>query len=128
MSSVTWPCPNCKRRVPNRVSTCHCGTTRAQAEQAAAAQQARAKRPGPRVWTPRPRRTPIGPLGRDVKLLLVGLAVIAVLAVVRMFMPWQPSPIVPVLGYTANAPQPKARPTPPPADRAAKPASNAEVR
>ena len=58
MSSVTWLCPNCKRRVPNRVSTCHCGTTRAQADQAAAAEQAAAKRPEPKAWTPRPRPIP----------------------------------------------------------------------
>jgi hypothetical protein len=114
MSSVTWACPNCKRRVPNRVSTCHCGTTRAQADQAAAAQVAAAKRPAPRAWTPRPRRLPITPLGRDVKLLLVGLAVVAVLAIVRMVLPWQPAPIHPVLGYSANAPATKAGPTPKP--------------
>jgi hypothetical protein len=112
MSSVTWTCPSCKRRVPNRVSTCHCGTTRAQAEQAEAAQQAAAKRPAPRTWKPRPRRLPFGPLGRDVKMLLVGLAVIAVLAVVRMFMPWRPAPVYPVLGYATNAPTSKVKPTP----------------
>jgi hypothetical protein len=104
MSSVTWACPNCKRRVPNRVSTCHCGTTRAQADQAAAAQQAASKRPVPRAWTPRPRPLPRAPLGRDVKLLLVGIFVVIVLAVVRMLLPWQPPAIYPVLGFSANAP------------------------
>ena len=36
MPSLTWTCPNCQRRVPNRVDACHCGTTRGQAELLAA--------------------------------------------------------------------------------------------
>jgi hypothetical protein len=121
MSSVTWTCPGCKRRVPNRVSTCHCGTTRAQADQAAALQQAAERRPGPRAWKPRPRRLPLGPLGRDVKLLLAGIAVITILAIARMFVPWQPTPIHPVLGFAANAPRPKEAPTPLPVGAAPPP-------
>ncbi len=128
MSSVTWQCPNCKRRVPNRVSACHCGTTRAQADQLAAAQETAAKRPRPKAWTPRPRRIPWAPLGRDVKMLLVGLVVVTILAVVWMlFVPWRPEPIVPVLGFSAPAPEPKAKfppPTVPPTLPAPSPASS----
>src|SRR5262245_45051920 len=104
MSSVTWTCPNCKRRVPNRVTTCHCGTTRAQADQVTASQEAVAKRPAPKAWTPRPRPIRRTPLGRDVKLLIVGLVVIVVLAVVRMFLPWQPQAVHPVLGFRDSGP------------------------
>ncbi len=114
MSSVTWLCPNCKRRVPNRISTCHCGTTRAQADQTAAAQEAASKRPAPQAWTPRPRPAPRAPLGRDVKALLIGLVVVAILAVVRMLMPWRPESIRPVLGFQVPAPPPKAKVTPRP--------------
>jgi hypothetical protein len=115
MSSVTWACPNCKRRVPNRVTTCHCGTTRAQADQLEASQEAAAKRPAPKAWTPRPRPIRRTPLGRDVKLLLVGLVVIALLAVVRMFMPWQPEGVHPVLGFRdVGRPTLPPKPTPEP--------------
>ncbi len=113
MSSMTWACPSCKRRVPNRVSTCHCGTTRDQADQVAAAQDAASKRPAPRAWTPRPRPTPRAPLSRDVKALLVGLVLILLLAVARMFMPWQPAPIHPVLGF-AEPGRPPSTPRPAP--------------
>jgi hypothetical protein len=113
MSSVTWACPNCKRRVPNRVSTCHCGTTRAQASQLEASEEVRTKRPAPKAWTPRPRPIRRTPLSRDVKLLLVGLVVIVVLAIVRMLMPWQPAVIHPVLGFRDSAPPTlPAKPTP----------------
>jgi hypothetical protein len=113
MSSVTWPCPNCKRRVPNRVSTCHCGTTREQADQLAVAQQAQSKRPAPRAWTPQPRPIRRTPLARDIKLLLVGFVVIVVLALVRMLMPWQSDAIHPVLGFRDSGPPTlTAKPTP----------------
>ena len=45
-------------------------------------------------------------------MILVGLAVIALLAVVRMFIPWRPQPIAPILGVTAQTPPPKPKPTP----------------
>ena len=110
MSSVTWACPNCGRRVPNRISQCHCGTTREDALRQAAAAGAAAT-PSPK---PRARRTgpPIrwGALGWDIKALLIGIVVVALLGLVRLFWPSEPERIVPVLGHV-DAPR---SPTPPP--------------
>jgi len=112
MSSVTWTCPSCKRRVPNRVAACHCGTTRAQAEELTAAASRAARRPAPQAWTPRPRPVPRTPLTWDLKALIIGLVVVFILAIAWMFVPWRPSPIVPVLGVQVPAPPGKATPRP----------------
>jgi hypothetical protein len=115
MPPVTWSCPNCGRRVPLRVPQCHCGTTREDAEQQAAAQKAapvgRVARPRARLPGP-PLR--IGPLSWDMKALLIGIAVVAVLGLVRLFWPSKPDRVVPVLGYVNPAPKPTPRPTPTP--------------
>jgi hypothetical protein len=81
-----------------------------------AAQEAASKRPAPKAWTPTPRRGPSAPLGRDVKALLFVLVVVLILAVVRMFLPWTPEPIRPILGFQMPPPpRPvKATPRPPP--------------
>jgi len=112
MSSVTWPCPNCGRRVPNRVSQCHCGTTKEDAvrqAEAAAAQGAPVPRARPRPTGPRVR---FGSLGWDIKGLMIGLVVVALLALVRFFWPSEPERIVPVLGHVDATPSPTPRPTP----------------
>jgi hypothetical protein len=63
-----------------------------------------------------------------VKLLLVGILVVVVLAVVRMLLPWQPPPIYPVLGYSANAPISSPTPAPVGTPRPVPAAPPAEVR
>jgi hypothetical protein len=111
MSSVTWPCPNCGRRVPNRISQCHCGTTREdalrQAEAGAAVSPPGALRPARRGTGIR-----IGPLTWDLKALLIGLVLVALLGIVRLFWPSQPERIVPVLGHVDATPKPLPTPTP----------------
>jgi hypothetical protein len=71
--TATWTCP-CGRRVPARITECHCGTTRAQAEAAAvrapaafrptaagnAAPAAGLRRPGWRSRVPWRRLAPVG--------------------------------------------------------------------
>ena len=113
MSSVTWPCPNCGRRVPNRVSQCHCGTT-----QEDAFRQAEMGATVSPTGTPRrARKGPplrIGPLTWDLKALLIGIVVVLLVGLVRLFWPGQAEPIVPVLGYVDATPRPGPTPTPTP--------------
>lgn len=99
MASATWLCPTCRRRVPSRVSQCHCGTTREQAALVA-----------PRALE---RATPRGPLPWEVKAAIVGLVVVVLLAVVWLFLPARPAPIHPVLGFSepVSKPSPVASPT-----------------
>jgi hypothetical protein len=115
MPSVTWPCPNCGRRVPNRVEQCHCGTTREDALRQAAAGAAVRPTGAPRAAR---RGAPIrlGPLTWDLKALLIGIALVALLGLVRLFWPSQPAAVVPLLGHLdaprspAPTPTPKAQP------------------
>ena len=111
MSSVTWPCPNCGRRVPNRVSQCHCGTTREDALRQAAAGAA-ISAPGAARPARRARGIRLGPLTWDLKALLIGLVLVALLGIVRLFWPSAPDRIVPVLGHVDATPKPVATPTP----------------
>lgn len=111
MSSVTWLCPNCGRRVPNRVSQCHCGTTREDALRQAAAGAAVSPSARPRAA----RRGPpirLGPLSWDLKALLIGLALVVLLGLVRLFWPGHSEPIVPVLGHVDATPRPTPAATP----------------
>ncbi len=111
MSSVTWACPRCGRRVPNRAPACHCGMTQEQARQ----QPAPPPRPSAQ---PRPRRR--GPSWGDVwkdftwdlKALAIGLVLVAILGLVWLLVPHKPEPIVPVLGIVVPAPTPNPTPTP----------------
>ena len=113
MPSVTWPCPNCGRRVPNRVDQCHCGTTRQDALRQAA-QSAAVPSPGsPRTARKGP-PIRLGPLTWDLKALLIGLALVALLGLVRLFWPERPDPILPVLGHVDATPPPVPKPTPKP--------------
>jgi hypothetical protein len=121
--SVTWVCPGCSRRVPNRVPECHCGVRKEDAERAARAAAALPVRPAAGARRPAP---PIAPrwrftwgrfwrdLPRDAKAFAVGFVLILVLAVVWFFVPHRPEPITPVLGWsgTVTAPTPKPTPTP----------------
>ena len=95
----TWTCPACARRVPLRAEACHCGTTRARAEelQAAAAP--------PVVAAPRvargtsDRREALNAMTTDVKLLLAvsALVLVAGLGWLAFGPPREPYPAV--LGY-----------------------------
>ncbi|HSD26417.1 MAG TPA: hypothetical protein VLL75_03890 [Vicinamibacteria bacterium] len=117
MSTVTWPCPNCGRRVPNRVSQCHCGTTREDALRQAEAASAVVER----SIRPRPRRTGPslrwGALGRDIKALLVGIVVVTLLGLLSLLWPGRPQPLVPLLGHVDATPAPAPTPTPRPTPR-----------
>jgi hypothetical protein len=113
MPSVTWPCPNCGRRVPNRVAQCHCGTTREDAQRAAAAASAAVSPAGTARTARRGPPMRLGPLTWDLKALLIGLALVALLGIVRLFWPSQPQTIVPILGHLDATP----RPTPPPSPK-----------
>jgi hypothetical protein len=55
----------------------------------------------------------LGPLTWDLKALLIGLALVALLGIVRLFWPSQPQTIVPILGHLDATP----RPTPPPSPK-----------
>ncbi|HXB56716.1 MAG TPA: hypothetical protein VN461_18245 [Vicinamibacteria bacterium] len=111
MTSATWTCPSCKRRVPNRVSVCHCGTTREQAD--------RGELPPPPAAPPaRARRGLLSELPAwsslpwDLKALAIAFGLVVVLAVVVLFLPSRPQQIRPVLGWTDPTPPPPASPSP----------------
>jgi hypothetical protein len=98
MATLTWTCPNCRRRVPTRVDTCYCGTSRDAAEA---------------FGSPDPGRAASTEIGWDIKALGLGMVVVAVLGVGWLvFGHTKPAPIYPVLGFVDHPPQPS--PTPPP--------------
>jgi hypothetical protein len=115
--AFTWTCPVCKRRVPSRVTTCHCGATRTQAalpERAGASPlvaRPRPARPGPgliRHWRS------LG-LRWDFWVSVVVLFLAMLVGVWRLFQPYTPSTILPLLGYVdPPRPAPTAIPTKPP--------------
>jgi hypothetical protein len=86
--------------------------SRERAEELAAAADAPPPRASPARRLPRSPREPLPP---DVKLLVAGLAVVALTAVgTLIFRPWRPEPIAPVLGWMDASPSPQAKPTPAP--------------
>ena len=110
----TWTCPACARRVPLRAEACHCGTTRARAEelQAAAAP--------PVVTAPRvargtsDRREALNAMTTDVKVLLAVSALVLVAGLGWLaFGPRRELHYPAVLGYVDSGP-PKAPATPAP--------------
>ena len=106
--SHTWTCPSCGRRVPLRAETCHCGATRAQADELAAAAVAPVR---PR---PAPAATRLPPLPTDVKVLMAGSVVALVAGLAWLVLaPSRPSTTPAVLGHVDVAPPP-VRPTPSP--------------
>jgi hypothetical protein len=111
MASLTWTCPNCQRRVPNRVDACHCGTTRSQAEQLAAASS---PGDGPGAASGYGGPAERAELGWDVKGPALGLVLVVVLAAGWLvFRPYRPDPIYPVLGFVDKTPTPPPTPIPP---------------
>ena len=108
--SHVWTCPNCGRRVPLRVDACHCGATRARAEQMEAAAAT------PPV--PRPRTAPAGPrlppLPGDVKALAIGGLVVLVAGFFWLVLgPGRPPSTPALLGHVDAGP-PAVKTTPPP--------------
>ena len=116
---MTWQCPQCGRRVPNRVDECHCGVRR-EAALAAPVANASARRGFPLATMATP-KVPVPPqyrfswrgLPRDLKLLAIGLILVLVGSIAWLFVPWRPKPVVPLLGWSEPLSS-KPPPTPPP--------------
>ena len=111
----TWKCPSCGRRVPRRSEACHCGMTRARAEELAAAAPALAPA-GPRPSrVPESRREILDSMPRDVKAFLAVAALVMVAGLGWLFLAPPLPPAAPaVLGYVDASPPPVPRATPPP--------------
>jgi len=98
-TSHTWTCPACGRRVPLRVDACHCGATRAPAEERTAAAA-----PRPRAPVARPR---LPPLPADVKAFVVGAALVLVAGLFWLVLgPSRPAAVPAILGYADAGPPP----------------------
>ena len=100
--------------MPLRAGTCHCGMTRTQAEEMAAAAPVRL--PEPRRTAGAGMRTEIvNAMTRDVKLLL-GVGTLVLLAGVGwlVFGPRTRPTVPPVLGWVDQGPPPAPKPTPVP--------------
>ena len=117
----TWTCPSCGRRVPLRAEACHCGMTRARAEEVAAASAAALRPGGPAVpprGSPCAGREVLATMPGDVKALVVaGALVLAAGLGWLVFGPSRPSSTPAVLGHVDEGPPPaptKAPPAPPP--------------
>ena len=111
----TWTCPSCGRRVPLRAEACHCGMTRARAEEVAAAGLAEASPRPARSRLPVSRREVLATMPGDVKALVVaGAIVLAAGLGWLVFGPSRPSSIPAVLGHVDQGPPPAPKPTPRP--------------
>jgi hypothetical protein len=53
-------------------------------------------------------------LSWDLKALLIGIVLVVLLGLVRLFWPGKPEVIVPVLGHVDATPRPLPKPTPKP--------------
>ena len=113
-TSHTWACPSCRRRVPLRAETCHCGMTRARADELAAAAPAAPTRPAP------PRRSGgraevISAMTGDVKALLAAAVLVLVAGLGWLVFGPSRTPATPaVLGWVDQGPPPAPKPTPSP--------------
>jgi hypothetical protein len=112
----TWTCPGCGRRVPQRVAACHCGTSRAQAEEAARAAVAAAAPARPaRSRLPIGRREVVAAMPRDVKGLLAAGAIVLAAGLGWLVLgPARPPAAPALLGYVDAGPPPVPKPTPRP--------------
>ena len=119
VASVTWQCPQCGRRVPNRVDECHCGVRREAALTAPVANPlargvpALATMATPQVPLPPQSRFSWRGLPTDLKLLAIGLILVLVGSIGWLFVPRRPAPMVPLLGWSEPLSS-QGRPTPPP--------------
>ena len=111
----TWTCPSCGRRVPLRAEACHCGMTRARAEEVAAAFPVEAPPRRPRSRLPVTRREVLATMPADVKaLVFAGAIVLAAGLGWLVFGPSRPNSTPAVLGHVDQGPPPAPRPTPRP--------------
>jgi hypothetical protein len=109
----TWVCPSCARRVPLRAEACHCGMTRARAEEGGGCPP-RHRRPA-RSRLPVSRREVLAAMPGDVKALVVaGAIVLAAGLGWLVFGPSRPSSTPALLGHVDQGPPPAPRPTPRP--------------
>jgi hypothetical protein len=94
-----WSCPTCGRRVPARITVCHCGTTRDRA--LALRATAPALPAGPRSAV---RRDQDG-MPSDVRVLLAAAALVATLGLAWAVLgPAPPNRTTPVLGWVDPGP------------------------
>jgi hypothetical protein len=111
----TWACPSCGRRVPLRAEACHCGTTRARAEEVATAFPAEAPPGRARSRLPVSRREVLATMPGDVRALVVaGAIVLAAGLGWLVFGPSRPSSTPAILGHVDQGPPPAPKPTPRP--------------
>ena len=105
----TWTCPSCGRRVPQRAEACHCGMTRARAEEVAAASPAEAPRRPARSRLPVSRREVLATMPGDVKALVVAGAIVLAAGLGWLVFAPQPAELDP--GHTRpRRPGPPSRP------------------
>lgn len=112
----TWTCPSCGRRVPLRAEVCHCGMTRARADEihserpaiATAPRHARATSDG---------RAAVDAMTTDVKLLLAVTTLVLVSGIGWLALGPRAEPYPALLGHVDKGPptsnQLKARQHPP---------------
>ena len=99
----TWTCPSCARRVPLRAEACHCGMTRARAEELLAAQPQVAA--APRVARGvSDRQLALNAMTGDVKLLLAMSALVLVAGLGWLVFGPRSEPYPAVLGYVDAGP------------------------
>jgi len=108
----TWTCPSCGRRVPLRADVCHCGMTRARAQQLLAVQPRVAA--APRVARGlSDRQAALHAMTGDVKLLLGLSALVVVAGLFWLGFGPRTEPYPAVLGYVDAGPPKPTRPTGP---------------
>jgi hypothetical protein len=114
----TWTCPSCGRRVPLRAAACHCGMTRARAEEVAAASSAATPAPAGRRPLPRlpvSAREVVAVMPGDVKALLFGGALVMAAGLGWLaFGPSRPDSTPALLGHVDVGPPPAPKKPAPP--------------
>ena len=114
MGSHSWTCPTCGRRVPLRAEACHCGMTRARAEELAAVAPAEPGSPRP-AHAVSPGLHAVSPgrlfaaMPTDIKALVVGGALVMVTGLGWLvFGPRRPQSTPALLGWVDPGPAPRA--------------------
>jgi hypothetical protein len=115
---AVWECPGCHRRVPDRITVCHCGTRRDQAATTPAPAPVR-----PREFA-RPRFVAAGDADPSAALIVlregwpyVLVFTIALMGAAVWGVRWQPERLPPLLGWKASD-RPSPSPSPSPRPRA----------